>query len=371
MQYFEQLKLQQTALGQRPDGFDARSIRDLTNAHPLVQEAVLSFSQHCGKEGSEPSHLLSSNIRRMEKCRIAGQMGSSEVIVPRRSRSVWLFVLSRPNRLDGSRGSAAQVRRPANGISTTWCLWQCTALLLFVLPRSSAPEGRIVELLTSAPTMSLPRSPRVRFLLPPPPSQRPPLGVGGPPPPPPLEEAASRPVAAAAPIPLVGASEIVWPSQLVEGVASSSRDERQAEPLQSTSCLVLPRNRPSRLLISCNFSPLPHHISQEPLSRRLRLVLCAVAMVLGQGGATRGLHELEVVDDRRGITIRSKSIVEQINHGRFGFVSTVGQDRVSAAAELLPPATRLALADLQAREVFCLGVGVLSVLQCFGGSLWA
>ena len=206
---------------------------------------------------------------------------------------------------------------------------------------------------------------------PPPPSQRPPLGVGGPPPPPPLEEAASRPVAAAAPIPLVGASEIVWPSQLVEGVASSSRDERQAEPLQSTSCLVLPRNRPSRLLISCNFSPLPHHISQEPLSRRLRLVLCAVAMVLGQGGATRGLHELEVVDDRRGITIRSKSIVEQINHGRFGFVSTVGQDRVSAAAELLPPATRLALADLQAREVFCLGVGVLSVLQCFGGSLWA
>jgi hypothetical protein len=94
-------------------------------------------------------------------------------------------------------------------------------------------------------------------------------------------------------------------------------------------------------------------------------------MVLGQGGATRGLHELEVVDDRRGITIRSKSIVEQINHGRFGFVSTVGQDRVSAAAELLPPATRLALADLQAREVFCLGVGVLSVLQCFGGSLWA
>ena len=206
---------------------------------------------------------------------------------------------------------------------------------------------------------------------PPPPSQRPPLGVGGPPPPPPLEEAASRPVAAAAPIPLVGASEIVWPSQLVEGVASSSRDERQAEPLQSTSCLVLPRNRPSRLLISCNFSPLPHHISQEPLSRRLRLVLCAVAMVLGQGGATRGLHELEVVDDRRGITIRSKSIVEQINHGRFGFVSTVGQDRVSAAAELLPPATRLALADHQAREVFCLGVGVLSVLQCFGGSLWA
>ena len=206
---------------------------------------------------------------------------------------------------------------------------------------------------------------------PPPPSQRPPLGVGGPPPPPPLEEAASRPVAAAAPISLVGASEIVWPSQLVEGVASSSRDERQAEPLQSTSCLVLPRNRPSRLLISCNFSPLPHHISQEPLSRRLRLVLCAVAMVLGQGGATRGLHELEVVDDRRGITIRSKSIVEQINHGRFGFVSTVGQDRVSAAAELLPPATRLALADLQAREVFCLGVGVLSVLQCFGGSLWA
>lgn len=163
----------------------------------------------------------------------------------------------------------------------------------------------------------------------------------------------------------------MWPSQLVEGVASSSRDERQAEPLQSTSCLVLPRNRPSRLLISCNFSPLPHHISQEPLSRRLRLVLCAVAMVLGQGGATRGLHELEVVDDRRGITIRSKSIVEQINHGRFGFVSTVGQDRVSAAAELLPPATRLALADLQAREVFCLGVGVLSVLQCFGGSLWA
>ena len=126
---------------------------------------MLSFSQHCGKEGSEPSHLLSSNIRRMEKCRIAGQMGSSEVIVPRRSRSVWLFVLSRPNRLDGSRGSAAQVRRPANGISTTWCLWQCTALLLFVLPRSSAPEGRIVELLTSAPTMSLPRSPRVRFLL--------------------------------------------------------------------------------------------------------------------------------------------------------------------------------------------------------------
>ena len=206
---------------------------------------------------------------------------------------------------------------------------------------------------------------------PPPPSQRPPFGVGGPPPPPPLEEAASRPVAAAAPIPLVGASEIVWPSQLVEGVASSSRDERQAEALQSTSCLVLPRNRPGRLLISCNFSPLPHHISQEPLSRRLRLVLCAVAMVLGQGGATRGLHELEVVDDRRGITIRSKSIVEPINHARFGFVSTVGQDRVAAATELLPPGTRLALEDLQAREVLCLSVGVLCVLQCFGGSLWA
>ena len=67
---------------------------------------------------------------------------------------------------------------------------------------------------------------------PPPPSQRPPLGVGGPPPPPPLEEAASRPVAAAAPIPLVGVSEIVWPSQSVEGASTSFRDERQAEPLQ-------------------------------------------------------------------------------------------------------------------------------------------
>ena len=100
-------------------------------------------------------------------------------------------------------------------------------------------------------------------------------------------------------------------------------------------------------------------------------MLCAVAMVLPQGAATRGLHEFEVVDHGRGITLRSKSLVEQVNHGRFGFVSTVGQDRVAAAAELLPPATRLALEDLQAREVFCLGVGVLCVLQCFGGSLWA
>ena len=90
-------------------------------------------------------------------------------------------------------------------------------------------------------------------------------------------------------------------------------------------------------------------------------MLCAVAMVLGQGGATRGLHELEVVDDRRGITIRSKSIVEQINHGRFGFVSTVGQDRVAASTELLPPGTRLALADLQAREVLGATVGACSV----------
>ena len=94
-------------------------------------------------------------------------------------------------------------------------------------------------------------------------------------------------------------------------------------------------------------------------------------MVLLQGAASRGIHEFEVVDHGRGITLRSKSLVEQINHGRFGFVSTIGQDRVAAAAQLFPPGTRLELEDLQAREVFCLGVGVLCVLQCFGGSLWA
>ena len=140
--------------------------------------------------------------------------------------------------------------------------------------------------------------------------------------------------------------------------------------LLSVARLLLRRHRP-RCLNSCDFSPAQQHMFQELSSRRLRLVLCAVSMVLPQGAATRGLHEFEVVDHGRGITLRSKSLVEQVDHGRFGFVSTVGQDRVAAAAELFPPATRLALEDLQAREVFCLGVGVLCVLYCFGCSLWA
>ena len=71
-------------------------------------------------------------------------------------------------------------------------------------------------------------------LPPPPPSQRPPLGFGGPPPPPPLEVAASPPVAAAAPISPVGVSEIVPPSQSVDGVLTSPRDDFQA-PLRGSA----------------------------------------------------------------------------------------------------------------------------------------
>ena len=228
MQYFEQLKLQQTALGQQPDGFDDRSIRDLTNAHILVQEAVLLYSKHCGEVGSEPSNLLSSNVRRMEQCRVAGQMRSSWDIVPRRSRAVWLFVPSRLHLLDGSRSFVRiMVLWPAKSISTTWCLWQCRAPLPFVgsVQHARRPHRGAADPGSDDETASESSGP-------PPPPQRPPPRVCGPPPPPPLEVAAPRPVAAAAPIPLVGVSEIVWPSQSVEGASTSFRDERQAEPLQ-------------------------------------------------------------------------------------------------------------------------------------------
>ena len=80
-------------------------------------------------------------------------------------------------------------------------------------------------------------------------------------------------------------------------------------------------------------------------------MLCAAAMVLGQAAASRGLHELEVIDERRGITIRSRSFVEQLDIARFGFTSTVGQDCVAEAADLFHYGSRLALEDLQVQEV--------------------
>ena len=82
VQYLEQLKTQQVSDGEEPVGFDRRARHALANAHPVVQEAVIEFSKHCGQFGENPDKLLVSNIRRMERCRRANPLLGARELVP-------------------------------------------------------------------------------------------------------------------------------------------------------------------------------------------------------------------------------------------------------------------------------------------------
>ena len=102
----------------------------------------------------------------------------------------------------------------------------------------------------------------------------------------------------------------------------------------------------------------------------IRGLLCVSVSAPVQAAASRGLREVEVRDERSGISIRSRTVVENLDFGRFAFTSTVRDSVEAATRSLFESGDRRHLEELQAEEVPSLWRAAFARCDVFGERLW-